>query len=144
MRNTRLLLFITACLWCGHFDVSAATTETAAPIRQLLAAIRQVESAGNDRAIGDKGKSRGPFQIKRAYWREAVAGTAAAGWSYDKWGWNRDRAAHVVWLHWCKVCPAALRAGDCEMLARRHRLPNAPWRADNNEYWRRVKTAMGK
>ena len=106
---------------------------------RLFDAIRQVESAGNDLAVGDKGVSRGPFQIKRAYWREAVAGTDAAGWSYDKWVWNRDRAEYVVWLHWCKVCPKELRAGNVEMLARRHRLPNDPWRKDNDKYWRKVK-----
>ena len=111
--------------------------------RRLLDALRQAESGGNDRAVGDGGKSRGPYQVQRAYWREAVAETDAADWSYDKWVGNPDRAGYVVYLHWCKVCPAALRAGDCELLARCHRLPNAPFRADNENYWRRVRAAMG-
>ena len=111
--------------------------------RRLLDAMRQAESGGNDRAVGDGGKSRGPYQVQRAYWREAVAETDAADWSYDKWVGNPDRAGYVVYLHWCKVCPAALRAGDCELLARCHRLPNAPFRADNENYWRRVRAAMG-
>ena len=109
----------------------------------LLAAIRQAESAGDDRAVGDGGKSRGPFQIRRAYWREAAAGTDAAGWSYDRHVWDPDRAGYVVWLHWSRICPAALRGGDIEQLARRHRLPNDPWRADNAAYWRKVRAAMG-
>jgi hypothetical protein len=106
---------------------------------RLLAAIRQVESAGNNRAIGDHGTSRGPFQIKRAYWKEAVAGTDTAAWSYDKWVWDPDRAGYVVWLHWSKVCPNALRVNDAELLARCHRLPHDPWRKDNNKYWAKVK-----
>jgi hypothetical protein len=119
---------------------AAASTASAksADLSALLAAIRQVESAGNDRAVGDGGKSRGPFQIQRAYWREAVAGTDAAGWDYDKHVWDPERAGYVVWLHWSRVCPAALRGGDVEQLARRHRLPNAPWQADNAVYWRKV------
>ncbi|MFA5123596.1 hypothetical protein [Zavarzinia sp.] len=32
-------------------------------LRRLLAAIRQVESGGDDRAVGDGGKARGPYQI---------------------------------------------------------------------------------
>ena len=108
-------------------------------ISRLFGAIRQVESGGNDRAVGDGGKSRGPYQVQRAYWREAVAETDAADWSYDKWVGNPDRAGYVVYLHWCKVCPAALRAGDCELLARCHRLPNDPWRKDNDKYWFKVK-----
>jgi len=125
---------------------AAASTASAksADVSALLAAIRQVESAGNDRAVGDGGKSRGPVQIQRAYWREAVAGTDAAAWDYDRGVWDADRAGYVVWLHWGKTCPAALRAVDAEQLARRHRLPNAPWRADNAAYWGRVQAAIGR
>ena len=116
----------------------------AAEFAATLAAIRHVESAGYDRAVGDGGRSRGPYQIRRAYWREAVAGTDAAGWDYDKHVWDPARAEYVVWLHWNKVSPAALAAGRAEELARRHRLPYAPWRADNDAYWVKVKAAMGR
>jgi len=108
----------------------------------LSAAIRLVESGGNDLALGDGGKSAGPYQIQRAYWREAVAGTDAAAWSYDAHVWDRDRAEYVVWLHWEKVCPAALRQWNVELLVRCHRLPGDPWRADNTRYWRKVKAAL--
>ncbi len=41
--------------------------------RQLLDAICQVESRGReDCADGDGGRSIGPFQISRSYWRDAV------------------------------------------------------------------------
>lgn len=123
---------------------ASAQSSESADLPSLLAAIRQTESSGNDRAVGDGGKSRGPFQIKCAYWREAVAGTDAAAWDYDTHVWDPDRAGYVVWLHWQRVCPASLRACNIELLARRHRLPNAPWRADNDAYWRRVRAAMGR
>ena len=105
----------------------------------LLGALRQAESTGRDSAVGDGGAARGPYQIHRDYWREAVAGTDAAGWDYDTWVWDRDRAGYVVFLHWSKVCPTALRAGFVELLVRCHRLPYAPWRKDNDAYWRKVK-----
>jgi len=108
----------------------------------LLSVIRQVESAGDDRAVGDNGTSRGPFQIKRAYWREAVVGTDAAKWDYDVWVWDPDRAGYVVYLRWCKICPEALRTSNLELLARCHRLPNDPWRKDNDDYWQRIKTRI--
>ena len=110
--------------------------------RALFDAIRQIESSGDDRAVGDGGKSRGPYQIQRAYWREAVVGTDAAGWRYDTHVWDRDRAEYVVWLHWEKVCPAALWAWNVELLVRCHRLPGNPWRQDNARYWRKVQDAM--
>jgi hypothetical protein len=37
----------------------------------LLDAIRQVESGGDDRAVGDNGRAIGPYQIWRAYWIDA-------------------------------------------------------------------------
>ena len=48
-------------------------------LRPLLAAIRQVESAGDDRAVGDGGRSRGPYQIGLAYWRRYAPAALAAG-----------------------------------------------------------------
>ena len=38
----------------------------------LLDAIRQVESGGNDRAVGDSGRAIGPYQIWKSYWIDAV------------------------------------------------------------------------
>jgi len=110
--------------------------------RRLFDALRQAESSGDDLAVFDGGKSRGPFQIQEAYWREAIDGTDAAGWDYLTHVWDPDRARYVVWLHWEQVCPAALHDGDLELLARCHRLPYAPWRADNDAYWRKVQTLL--
>jgi hypothetical protein len=38
----------------------------------ILPSIRQVESGGNNMAVGDNGKAAGPYQIHRIYWEDAV------------------------------------------------------------------------
>ena len=35
-------------------------------------AIKQVESSGNENAVGDNGRSIGPLQIQRSYYNDAV------------------------------------------------------------------------
>jgi len=49
----------------------------------LLAAIREVESKGNDHAVGDHGHARGPFQIHRAYWIDG--GGSPGAYLRDVW-----------------------------------------------------------
>ena len=53
-----------------------------AEIEGLLDAIASVESNGNARAVGDKGRAIGTYQIHRRYWKD---GTRFLGvdWSYD-------------------------------------------------------------
>lgn len=62
-------------------------------------AIRRVESGGNDYAVGDGGASRGPYQISRAYWRDACE-YGGLDWDYDKHVWNRARCEYVMYLYW--------------------------------------------
>ena len=109
---------------------------------RLFAAMRAVESRGDDRAVGDGGKARGPLQFHRATWNGAIAGTDARLWSWEREVWDYDKACYVAYLHWERVCPAAVRMMDVEMLARCHRLPNDPWRLSNDVYWARVLAAM--
>jgi Destabilase len=51
-------------------------------IDRLLDAIASVESNANPRAVGDRGRALGAFQIHKRYWRD---GTRFLGvsWSYD-------------------------------------------------------------
>lgn len=125
-------------------DVPSGRRGESVPISllSLLGSIRKAESPGGDLAVGDGGAARGPYGIHRPYWKEAIAGTDAATWDYDRWVWDRDRAGYVVFLHWGKVCPIALRLFNVELLVRCHRLPYAPWRQDNDRYWRRVKQEL--
>ncbi len=64
----------------------------------LFDAIRQVESGGNSHAVGDNGKSRGPYQISRAYWDDAceyaVSLDIELRWPYD---------VCVYWPNYCEL-----------------------------------------
>jgi len=52
-------------------------------------AIKQVESSGNEDAVGDNGRSIGPLQIQRAYYNDAVERNSSlqsgkyAGYTYE-------------------------------------------------------------
>ena len=77
----------------------AAGTEarlSARPARRgVLAAMRHVESGGNDRAVGDAGRSRGPLQCGRAAWNEACR-YGRVKWDYDRLAWSYPHSARVV------------------------------------------------
>jgi hypothetical protein len=53
-----------------------------AEMERLLDAIASVESNGNARAVGDKGRAIGAYQIHKRYWKD---GTRFLGvnWSYE-------------------------------------------------------------
>ena len=52
-------------------------------------AIKQVESSGNENAVGDNGRSIGPLQIQRSYYNDAVERNPSlqsgkyAGYTYE-------------------------------------------------------------
>ena len=119
-----------------------------AGIRRLLDAIRAEESAGDDLAVGDGGRSRGPYQISEAYWRDACAqGSAAvgrpAGWDYHAEVWSAPHCQRVMLAYWRRWCPEALAAGDLEVLARVHNGgPRGANRPATIAYWHRVRQRM--
>ena len=51
-------------------------------LERLLTAIRSVETGNNDKAIGDKGKALGSFQIHEIYWKDAVQYDKVIGGKY--------------------------------------------------------------
>lgn len=51
-------------------------------VNGYLSAIRQVESSGNDNAVGDNGKAIGPYQIHREYWVDATTYDPSIGGVY--------------------------------------------------------------
>lgn len=106
--------------------------------RPLLDAIRQVESGGNVNAVGDGGRSIGPYQIQRAYWLDSrVPGR------YEQVR-DREYAERVVVAYWRRYEPGALRRGDWETLARCHN-GGCGWRRNTKAtdgYWRRVRREM--
>jgi len=104
----------------------------------LLAAIRQVESSGRanppDR---DQGRSIGPYQIQRRYWTDA-----RVAWPYEAVRGEREGRLTVL-AYWRRRAPAALAAGDLQVLARIHNGgPNWTAKPATSAYWRRVLGAL--
>ena len=62
-----------------------ASVALAQPSENLLDAIEQVESSGMgaNTPDGDGGKAIGPFQIHKAYWRDAVEFDRTIGGKYE-------------------------------------------------------------
>ena len=116
---------------------SAVETDGLVP---FFNAVRSVETGGVAQpqdAVGDGGRSIGPYQISRAYW-------ADSGISGD-WTRCKDRAyAEAVMLaFWKRYCPEALRLRDFETLARVH---NGGPRGDRKDatlaYWKRIQVRL--
>jgi len=113
-------------------------------LRPLYDAIRQVESAGNDCAVGDDGKSRGPYQITRAYWKDACE-AAGESWDYDTHVWDRDRCEYLMYHYWKRYCPRALATLDFETLARVHNGgPDGARERCTLDYWKRVEARLAE
>ena len=62
----------------------------------LFDAIRQVESGGNDYAVGDGERSLGPYQCGRAAWADGGGNPA----DYDRLVWNRAACERVMLGYW--------------------------------------------
>jgi len=120
----------------------AIVSPTASSLRGLLDAIRQVEtgsSADPTNAVGDGGRSLGPYQITRAYWRDSgVPGR------YE-WVRNRAYAERVMIAYWKRYCPSALARRDWQTLARVHNggpMGASEWRT--RSYWGRVRQHLAR
>jgi hypothetical protein len=116
------------------FSVVASSAH-AKPIRPLLDAICQVETQGGlitrDSAHG---QAKGPYQIKREYWRDAgVRG-------HYLQVHNKKYAEKVMISYWRRYAPDALERGDYQTLARIHNGgPIGHRKAATAKYWSRVR-----
>ncbi|MFZ9881722.1 MAG: hypothetical protein ACO3QC_10020 [Phycisphaerales bacterium] len=110
--------------------------------RELLDAIRQVESGGDDRAVGDDGKAIGAYQIWSVYHQDATEWCKAlAGPWADCYG--RVHAERIVVAYWHRYCRQALRDGDLEVLARVHNGgPRGHKKQATLGYWTKVQKAL--
>jgi len=111
-------------------------------LRPLLDAIRQVESGGDDSAIGDGGKAIGAYQIWSVYhedaqdWCKELKGTWADCYA-------RVYAERCVAAYWHRYARKALRNGDHETLARVHNGgPRGATKKATEGYWRKVQEAL--
>jgi hypothetical protein len=132
----------------GRLGVPALSIEnagnTTAGLNCLLAAMRQVESRGDDNAVGDGGDSIGPYQIQLPYWTDG--GGDAGRYRLD--AWHADRCIPIILGYWRRYCRAALAAADLQTLARTHNggpgWNSAKRRAKTAEYWRKLQAEMAR
>jgi hypothetical protein len=102
--------------------------------RMLLDAIRQVESGGIDRSIGDGGRSKGPYMCGRAAWSDGGGNLA----DYDRLVWDRTETEKIMLAYWAKY-----GAKTDEQRARAwNGGPNGMHKTATLAYWRKVQEAM--
>jgi len=105
----------------------------------LFDAIAAVESNHDDNAVGDAGRSRGRYQISRAYW---IDGGGRAE-EYMHRIRNPPRCREIMLGYWRRHEPRALAGGDLEALAGAHN-GGPEWRKKpaTADYWRKVRAVM--
>jgi hypothetical protein len=135
---------MTSLVCVGVCALVCARAWAGAPARadaRLLDALRQVESHGNDRAVGDNGKAIGPYQIWYSYWKDAVEFDKTLGGSYEDC-YKPDYARRVVIAYLSHYAP---KNASYEQLARIH---NGGPKGDKNnktvKYWNKIKKEMSK
>jgi len=100
----------------------------------IFEAIRQVESGGDDSAVGDGGLSRGPYQIGMAYWTDAIE-FGGVQWDYLSLVRSRPHCEQVMTWYW--------RRYGAKTDEDRIRLHNGgPGRRGTDEYFTKVMRAM--
>ena len=116
--------------------------------QQFLGALSQVESGGNNSAVGDGGRSIGRYQITKLYFIDAQRFNT----NLNKYKWrdclNKNISEQVVWAYMNKYEPAAVRNKDWETLAKCHN-GGCGWRSKTGQaklnlekYWNKIKLAM--
>ena len=108
----------------------------------LFEAIRRVETGGHSdptNAVGDGGKSHGPYQISLSYWLDAVEPDSNLGGSYAD---VRDDtyARKVMTAYWDRYAPD----NDFETLARIHNGGPHGYKklGATQRYWEKVNAAL--
>ena len=111
--------------------------------REILYAIRMVESGGRDDAPdGDAGLAIGPLQIHEVYWRDALAHDPSLGGSYQDCR-GRAYAERVFAAYMTRYCPDAWQRGEAQTIARVHNGgPLGPQKAATRGYWLRVRAYL--
>lgn len=112
---------------------------------KILAAIRQVESGGNDNSVGDKGKAIGPYQIHHGYWKDATDFDKSIGGTY-KDCFKPDYAKKVVKAYLRRYAP---KDASYEVIARIHnggggimkRQGTKAW-INTTKYWNKVRKVL--
>jgi len=106
------------------------------PLRPLYDAIMQVESGRDRQAVGSAGE-RGPYQIGKAYWKDACE-AGGVDWDYDTSVEDPKRCEYVMFSFWERY-----GATTDEQRARMHNGgPRGPEKPQTLRYWQRVKERL--
>lgn len=113
------------------------------PRQQILDAIRQIESGGNDSPPdGDNGLAIGPYQIHRVYWIDALTQKPAIGGSYADCR-KRAYAEKVIDGYMQRYAPLEWARGRAEVIARIHNGgPQGHRSRATLGYWKRVQRLL--
>lgn len=119
----------------------ATATLAHADTGKLLDAIRHVETGGHKdpaNAVGDQGRSLGPYQIQKSYWQDARVAGAYEQVKDDAY------ARKVIIAYWTRYAKTALANNDYETLARIHNGgPKGNKKSATLSYWHKVKAYLG-
>jgi len=118
-------------------------------VNDVIDAIREVETGSNPdptNAVGDGGRSVGPWQISRPYYHDALlilnrqleaTPPYLVAVKSDVWG------PKIIRAYWTRYCPAAMTTGDAETLARTHNGgPRGPVHTMTLPYWHKVQAVL--
>lgn len=124
-------------------SVAPAQASQASSFDDFFRALHQVEASGKFHPRdGDGGKAIGPFQIWKAYWKDAVKFDPSIGGRYQDCR-NYAYAKKVVEAYLKKYAPVAWANKDFATLARVHNGgPTGHMKPTTREYVQRVKAAM--
>lgn len=107
----------------------------------FIVALRWVETGSNPDlgtyAIGDLGRSIGPFQIQEAYHRDS-----GVSFSYELCNWYWPSVI-TIWAYMARYCPTAVKQRDFQKMARIHNGgPRGHLKKSTEKYWNRVLNYM--
>jgi len=117
-------------------------------LKSFFEAIREVESGGDLYAVGDDGKSHGPYQISKAYFADAVRQLRREGWLAPQKPWpvavyNVNTSEELMLAYWRRYANDDLRSLNYERLYRIHNGgPRGHLKQSSLPAWRRVQAAL--
>ena len=138
-------------IWYNMLMITLALTLLAVPQlnaqqTELVNAIIQVESSGNDDAIGDNGKAIGCLQIWQPYWFDATERSNIGGVYRDCF--KRDYAVRVFDAYMKRYAREAWtdpKQFDAEKVARIHNGgPKGYKKTATKKYWKKVLTTLNR
>lgn len=143
MKTTNRNIIIAALILTGILAALAAAVPPPSDYNtdRILHAIRVVETGGESdpaNAVGDKGKSIGPFQIQRGYWQDAIDHDPSIGGVYEDVK-NEEYARRIVIAYLSRYC----KSWSDENCARIHNGgPSGHKRKSTVKYWRKVENVL--